>query len=496
MPMTEDQYFKLCSACNKILNQVKEAKAVAWLHVMKEHPEAIKSHEIIFDNNIFKTLACKIILMFKNILFIFAIIVKSILIKRPLWYFNKSIKDIEVLMISHLVSPNHFGAERDFYFGDIEIILRKSGIKVATAYIDHIGIANEEIFKLRKYENNIFVLPSHINFKKELFIIKKSIKVIISLLKIKSNSKFFKKILNNSVIHAFSSATLRAFRIQLQISELLDLINPKIILFTYEGHSWERLIAETSKSNSRNIISIGYQHNLISRLQNASLCPLGFPYDPDLIFASGVDGEKKLTKYLLNPKYGIKIIGSNRAPIENLIEKNTDKNCVLVIPEGLLSECFLMFKFSLECAKLYPSVKFIWRLHPALTFKDLLNKFHIFKKVPDNIIFSNNEINSDINSSTHVLYRGSTAVIQALSMGLRPMYLSVPGEIPIDILYDLKSWKCVLVEPSNMSDVILKKFAGSIVEVNEAISYTKILYNAQLSSVIDSSIHSLLYRSH
>jgi hypothetical protein len=350
--MTENDYLKLCSECNKILGQVGEAKAVSWLHVIKEHPESIKSHEIIFNKSIFKILLSRIILLFKNLSLIFFTLISSILKKRPLLYFNESFKDVDVLLISHLISPKHLGAERDFYFGDIEIILRNSGIKVAIAYIDHIGMAKEDTFKKYKYVNNFFLLPSYINFKEELLLLKKMAKIIISLLKIKSNSKLFKKILNHSIIHASSSSTLRALRIQRQISELLDLIKPKIILFTYEGHSWERLLAETSKSNSRNIISIGYQHNLISRLQNASLRPLGFPYDPDLIFASGLDGEEKLTKYLLHPKYGIRIIGSNRAPVENLIEKNSDINCILLKNFELNNDMIYVYFYLIYIEKL------------------------------------------------------------------------------------------------------------------------------------------------
>jgi hypothetical protein len=495
--MTEDEYSKLCSECNSILNKAKAATAVAWLHIIKEHPEAIKGHEIIFNHNKININIAKIILLLKNLFGVIFILLRSIFTKPQLWYSNSVIKQTDVLLISHLISKKHIGAESDFYYGELGTILQNAGFSVTFAYIDHIGIANKDTLHQKNTENVIILLPSYINFLEELKIFKKIIKVISSLMRIRSETYLSKIILNHAIFHALSSSTFRAFRIKRQISDLLNFTNSKILLFTYEGHSWERLLAETCKDDSRNIISIGYQHNLISRLQNASLQSLGFPYDPDFIFASGRDGKSKLTEYSLRPKFGIEIIGSNRAPILNMRKgKNlTFENVILVIPEGLLSECHLLFKFSLKSAELNPNIKFIWRLHPALTYEDLVKFDPIYAKIPCNIVLSNNDIINDINLSSYVIYRGSTAVIQALSMGLRPIYLSVPGEISIDILYDFKVCKYVLTDPTELSAIFNHNFPEYINDVNLAIDHAKYLYEPQSPTVIVSSIRSLLLKT-
>jgi hypothetical protein len=493
--MKQDEYIKLCMECNNILSKVKEGKAVPWLHVIKEHPEAIKLHEIIFNKSTLIVVISIILLALKNIISIFLTLSVGILKKGPNWYTNNLIKEVDVLLISHLISKNNVNKESDFYLGEMEITLRNSGIRVATAYIDHIGEATENKVKEFSFKQNIYLLPSYLRIREELIILKKVMKVLISFLEIKINSDFSRRILTYSILHSFSPSTFRAFRIQRQISKLLDQIKPKILLFTYEGHSWERLLAEETKSNERNIISIGYQHNLISKLQNASLQPLGFPYDPDFIFCSGPHGRQKFTQHSFKPRYGIKIIGSNRAPIKNIFKTIKNKeNCILVIPEGLLSECLLLFEFSLKCAILYPSIQYIWRLHPAINLEFLYKNYPFLKEIPKNIILSNNSLENDINLSTCVLYRGSTAVIQALSKGLRPLYLGVPGEIPIDILYELKSWKVILFKPEDIQDLFFNRIHVTTFEESQAISYANFYYSPQSEIDIVTSFQRLLLK--
>jgi hypothetical protein len=286
------------------------------------------------------------------------------------------------------------------------------------------------------------------------------------------------KALKQAIVRTFSGSTLSAFRIQRQISDLLDRLKPRILLFTYEGHSWERLLAASTKTDGRNITSVGYQHASISRLQHAACRPLGMPFDPDCLFASGHVGKKRLMNSPLNPKLGITVIGGNRAAVQRTANAKTDKTpCILVLPEGLLSECALLLNYSIECAKLNSALRFIWRLHPILTFENLVNKCPHFKILPENVRFSNDSLESDINQATHVLYRGTTAVVKALSLGLRPLYLSIPGEMTIDPLYDLNVWKAVLLKPSDLIDSVSSEKEMSANDINQAIRYGDSFYS-------------------
>ena len=173
-------------------------------------------------------------------------------------------------------------------------------------------------------------------------------------------------------------------------------------------------------------------------------------YNPHIIFTSGyVQKEQLKTAKNLNGII-IEVLGSSRS---TNISKNINlisgkskthfsnsKTC-LVIPEGIESEIHLLFKFSLKCAKKYPDILFIWRLHPLFTFDVLVAKNKIYKYLPDNIILSNEDLNQDCGRSEWVLYRGSSAVIQAVFAGTRPIYYHIPGEMKIDPLYEIDKWK-------------------------------------------------------
>ena len=144
----------------------------------------------------------------------------------------------------------------------------------------------------------------------------------------------------------------------------------------------------------------------------------------------------------------ITIVGSTRAIVDDdsSTTVNSSRNSCLVLPEGLDSECRLLFKFSLLCAQACPDIPFIWRLHPGVTFKSLFSKNGEFGRLPANITLSKNSLAQDIELSRWSLYRGTTAIVQAISAGVRPVYFDIPGEINIDPLEDLNDWRITVSE--------------------------------------------------
>jgi hypothetical protein len=199
------------------------------------------------------------------------------------------------------------------------------------------------------------------------------------------------------------------------------------------------LIFSICKKKSPKTLRIGYQHSTIFKLQNAACRSLSDPYNPDEIWTSGKNSADYLNvaKRLLNVP--IKILGSNRVGkslISNSSEINKREAICLVIPEGIPSECELLFNFSIYCAIEMPEVTFIWRLHPILSMNDLIGKNKAFENLPKNILVESESLELAIKKSNLVLYRGSTAVVAALMSNLRPIYLELPGEITIDPLFN------------------------------------------------------------
>jgi hypothetical protein len=121
--------------------------------------------------------------------------------------------------------------------------------------------------------------------------------------------------------------------------------------------------------------------------------------------------------------------------------KNLDKASCLVLPEGIYSECHLLLNFSLACAYLCPEIQFVWRLHPIINFNSLIWRNLKFRKLPKNIVLSCSDFDEDLSRCRWALYRGTTAVIQAVLAGIKPIYLELPKELTVDPLYELKYWR-------------------------------------------------------
>ena len=95
---------------------------------------------------------------------------------------------------------------------------------------------------------------------------------------------------------------------------------------------------------------------------------------------------------------------------------------LLVLPEGIIQECLLLFTFSLRCAFINPNVIFRWRTHPLISLKSVLQIISRDHQLPSNVVVSESSFESDICSSQYCLYRGSTAVVTAASSGLIPIH--------------------------------------------------------------------------
>jgi hypothetical protein len=71
-----------------------------------------------------------------------------------------------------------------------------------------------------------------------------------------------------------------------------------------------------------------------------------------------------------------------------------------------------------------------------LSFEKIKQYSVIFKKIPDNIFLSEGDLDEDIQKSDSVLYRGSTAVINAINAGLKPIYYQKSvNEMNVDPIY-------------------------------------------------------------
>jgi hypothetical protein len=230
-----------------------------------------------------------------------------------------------------------------------------------------------------------------------------------------------------------------------QIGALVAKLSPSTVITTHEGHAWERVAFAAARRARPGVRCIGYQHAALFKLQHAVRRNLHGDYNPDRILAAGKVGAAQLERAPRLEGMPIAVLGSSRVSTANKEDSRAERagksaTCV-VLPEGLPTECHLLFEFSLECARACPEIRFVWRLHPIVSFEALLAQNPKLRARPPNVELSTRAFVDDLAGAGWALYRGSTAVIQAVVEHVRPIYMQIPGEMTVDPLFELDGFR-------------------------------------------------------
>ena len=452
------QYQQLCLFFDKILLNKQTDKTIianTWLHILREHPVFLKPYYFLYHPLPIGQKIKQNLLNLGRFSAISIIRISQSIFNQKYWYSNNKQKPLEVLFISHLTNYYQIGQTKDAYFGDISKQLLNKNITSGIALINHINISNSRQIQVWN-ESFIprFVLSKTLSFFKEIRLYFSQICSIITLKKVIKQTTVPKEFAQPTLIHTLSSDTANALRIAQQITYLITQMRPKCVVFSYEGHAWERLVCDGINKINPNIACIGYQHAAIFAHQHALIRPLASNYNPDIILTSGKVSKEQLCSITALSKTKIACLGSPKSEQITQLSQVNLATC-LVVPEGFVSECLLLFEFSLLCAKTLPKQQFIWRLHPLISFNQLKKHSKIFNHLPNNITLSGQKLNADIAKCDSVLYRGSTAVVNAINAGLKPIYYQThKDEMSIDPIYQHNEGKFMVNQISDFKDAL------------------------------------------
>jgi hypothetical protein len=153
---------------------------------------------------------------------------------------------------------------------------------------------------------------------------------------------------------------------------------------------------------------------------------------------------------------------SLNVPFSKKIQTQIDPTC-LVIPDGTMEECLLIFDFVLRAATKMPAVTFLIRLHPVMPFATLVETDDRLRSLPKNVQISHEPIDVDFERCRWAIYRGSGAAIRAVAVGLRPFYIKLADEIlTIDPLYAMQTWRQVVQTDSDLQAALDVDLQSSI----------------------------------
>lgn len=455
--MNEEQYRQVCEACDSVLlspDAHLETAAIPWLHVIREHPSFLKDYEDLFD----EPSQTSSIRRLRFELGWVRQLWRALRSSGQAWCGQKKFQQpAQILFVSHLLNRSQAGSATDFYFGDLPGRLHAAGHGVVVALVDHTGTADERLVK--SWDSNPIphvILSNSMDFRQEWFMYRRLKKEATRLAE---NSRqlapgLLKRVLARASVEALSGSARMTLRMYRQVNELVAQVRPRVVVVTYEGHAWERVTLAAARQAQPSVTCIGYQHAAIFRLQHSARRNLQSRFNPDQLFAAGQVSKRQLQN---SPRLGdlqVKVLGSHRSGSGPKIALEQPFITCLVLPEGIISECHLLFEFSISCAKLRPDVHFVWRLHPLVKFESLTANTPAFRILPKNVELSAVSIEDDLARASYALYRGSTAIVKAVCANVQPIYLELPGEMTVDPLYQLGGWRKRVTSPERFSSVV------------------------------------------
>jgi hypothetical protein len=364
---------------------------------------------------------------------------------------------VDVLIVSHLVNPSQWQREEDFYFGPLQRLLHEQGATSMLAFVNHLppertrAVAREAAVQF-----NRGVLPDRAGPRIETRLWLQCLRARNAL---REAARAADNPLDRAVAmlasrHAWLAPTVANLRLHRSIAELCRSLTPRIVLTTYEGEACERLIWHAARSNGLRPLCAGYQHTRLLRLSHAIRRPIGvrqLDCDPDVVLTLGdiphaaLAGSPELAAVRLI-KYG-----SHRRPQNPLPLLEARANTCLVLPDADPYETALLFDFAAACAQKLPETTFVLRPHPGTNLEMLCRFTPVLGELPANAITSvDKTLAEDCAGARYCLYRGSSAVVQAVMSGIKPFYVCRADELPFDPLGSLPGWRETVSSPEDL----------------------------------------------
>tara|TARA_B100001939_G_scaffold348077_1_gene372463 strand:- start:279 stop:1691 length:1413 start_codon:yes stop_codon:yes gene_type:complete len=434
------EYKKLCKVCDLIIENSTSISrnSISYLHIIRPHHIDLKKYQIIFSESnarFFLNSLTKFLKVYLN--FIVSFLKISFNSKSN---FKKTI-NVDIFFVSHLFNKNQLSNNQDLYFYNLSEDLNSKSLKVNRIFIKHTKQ------KIDSKDNFIIGNLSIVyEIKIRLLQIKEFLVLLYSSI-FDSNCSLEKRVKIQSSIDCLSYSTLSNLRVYFYIKKLVKQYSPKLILTTYEGHAYERLIYKAINS-CKSTISSGYQHSAVFKHQHSILKNRGGGYDPNFIFTSGKITHKIFSNYFDKKK--LFELGSSRGSLFANRELNASN--ILVIPEGLIDDVDVFISLIKSVSKKIKNFQFIIRFHPSIPKKIIQKRKESLKDIK-HIIFSNSSLKEDILKSNYVLYRGSTAVFSSVISGLTPIYYDL-NEIDLNPLFELKESIQYVNEPEDFANIV------------------------------------------
>ena len=394
--------------------------------------------------------------------------VVSLLYIKQVNFFNTTKVNAETLFVSHATKTN-LDAKNDLFFGDLLKLFNKKNYTVI--YLNHTRIKYSKVLtKLtnKDISKNVLLMPKFLHPSETKEYIGTMIKLLkdhLKLAKIYKESEISKaNILIESIPWIFSRETYNNFNLIKRTAELQKSHKTKNLFLTFEGYSYEELLATELTRINKNTNLYFHQHSPLTKAHTGIKIFLENFNKKICILTTGMAYSNFLLG--LSTRNEVICVGSMKVmePINNFEKKNI---CILIAPEATTSQTINFLSFTSRIARAYPHVFFIFRLHPNLVLKRPTKKLIQTLQRMDNVEFSTQLLSRDISRTKATMYTGSAVAIEALNSKNLPIFVNFEDSFEQDV-FSIGSFDYPSINPLEFEQefpLILKK-------INNLKSYT------------------------
>ena len=330
----------------------------------------------------------------------------------------------------------------DPYYGVIPAFLQDKGHRISILYLNHTHtkskIIKEQFGSMGL--KSINAIPHSLPPVKQVQIVLQlffqSLQIALKAILTKEFSIEQRLLLLGASSYQMHRSTLSNIVFMVYFRERLRSERPESVIITFEGHAFEVLASRIITRDFPNIELFLYQHAPVLPDQFGVLRTLS-ELEPSvkilttgettrLFFMDHLRGKANLVTILGTPKFQNAIEGKKLAGNSSKLKKTC-----LVAPEGTVAANTELLELTLKVARLVPSFKFIFRMHPALRLT--LEHSHLLEiEPPTNFIVSQMSLELDLATSDFCIYRSSAVSIEGLLFSVRPIHFNSHPEVCLD----------------------------------------------------------------
>ena len=264
-------------------------------------------------------------------------------------------------------------------------------------------------------------------------------------------------------IHNNRSSMVHGLIFQKALRRLFEILHPTHIIHACENNPWERACALVADNPPHQTPVTGYMHcavllshtkiiitpeEKLVRPRPKRLICTGDRARDIMIKHGGHTADEVTSGYALRHEYlrDVQLRESLNQPIKN----------ILVVLEGLPSMSDLL-KFVFDALNQKKSYHTVIRPHPSYDLKSIFNDAGLAFADLDAITLSEKTaISDDLEVADLVVYKGSTAAIEAGYLGIPLIHVATPNILTDDPLFEITHLKCVVKAPEEMVPAIEK----------------------------------------